>query len=247
MPEFTWAFMAILLAGAASGGFINGLAGFGTALFALGWWLQIMPPLQAVAVVLSMSVASGLQGAWVVRHEIRLGRLGLFLVPGLVGIPVGLHLLALVDATDLKVMIGGFMLAYGVFFLVRRGLPNLAPIPAIDSLVGLAGGVLGAMAGLSGALPTMWLAMRDWTKEQTRAVLQPFNLVILGVSSLLLAWQGAYTWETLVIMAVALPVTMLSAQVGIWAFKRLETQQFRWLLIGMTTVAGAVILGREVL
>lgn len=188
----------------------------------------------------------GLQGAWVVRREIRAWRLSLFLVPGLVGIPVGLHLLALVDATDLKLMIGGFMLAYGAFFLVRRGLPNLAPMPAIDSLVGLAGGVLGAMAGLSGALPTMWLAMRDWTKEQTRAVLQPYNLNILGTSAIMLALQGVYDWDTLLIMAVALPITMLSAQVGIWTFKRLGNQQFRWLLIGMTFAAGATILLREV-
>ena len=245
MPDLNWQFIAILLAGAASGGFINGLAGFGTALFALGWWLQIMPPIQAVAIVLSMSVASGMQGAWVVRHQIRVWRLGLFLVPGLVGIPVGLHLLALVDATDLKLMIGGFMLAYGAFFVVRRGLPNLAPMPAIDSLIGLAGGVLGAMAGLSGALPTMWLALRDWTKEQTRAVLQPFNLVILGVSSVLLAWQGAYDRETLILMAMALPATMASAQLGIWTFKRLGDRQFRWLLVGMTLVAGAAILVRE--
>ncbi|MEM6621725.1 MAG: sulfite exporter TauE/SafE family protein [Pseudomonadota bacterium] len=245
MGSYSWEFIAILLAGAASGGFINGLAGFGTALFALGWWLQIMPPIQAVAIVLAMSVASGLQGAWVVRRQINARRLGVFLVPGLIGIPVGLHLLALVDAVTLKLMIGGFMLAYGVFFIVRRGLPNLAPMPVVDGVIGLAGGVLGAMAGLSGALPTMWLALRDWTKETTRAVLQPFNLAILGLSALLLAWQGAYTRETLILMAIALPATMAAAQLGIWTFKRLEDAQFRWLLVGMTFVAGAVILVRE--
>ena len=40
----------LLLAGLA-GGFINGLAGFGTALFALGFLLQILPPLEAVGLV----------------------------------------------------------------------------------------------------------------------------------------------------------------------------------------------------
>ncbi len=32
-----------LVAGAAAGGFLNGLAGFGTAVFALGFFLPIMP------------------------------------------------------------------------------------------------------------------------------------------------------------------------------------------------------------
>lgn len=50
------------------GGFINGLAGFGTALMSLGVWLQLMPPWQAVAVVAAMSVASGVQSLWLIRR-----------------------------------------------------------------------------------------------------------------------------------------------------------------------------------
>src|SRR5699024_8893634 len=40
----TLEFLFFVIAGAAAGGFVNGLAGFGTSLFALGWWLQVMPP-----------------------------------------------------------------------------------------------------------------------------------------------------------------------------------------------------------
>ncbi|MHC5804510.1 hypothetical protein ACYTX7_09910, partial [Streptococcus pyogenes] len=58
----TTGFITALLAGAFAGGFINGLTGFGTALLSLGFWLQIMPPPQAVAIVVVMSVVSGLQG-----------------------------------------------------------------------------------------------------------------------------------------------------------------------------------------
>jgi len=58
-----------LALGAAAGGFINGLAGFGTALLALGFWLQIMSPIAAVSTSLIMSVVSGPQGAWLVRNN----------------------------------------------------------------------------------------------------------------------------------------------------------------------------------
>ena len=77
-------FLAVLLGGAFAGGVINGLAGFGTALFALGFWLQVLPAAQAVAMVVVMSVVSGLQGLWVVRGEIRRnpGRLARFLLRG---------------------------------------------------------------------------------------------------------------------------------------------------------------------
>ena len=49
---------AILLAGALAGGFVSGLAGFGTALMALGIWLYILPPAVAVPLVLICSVSS---------------------------------------------------------------------------------------------------------------------------------------------------------------------------------------------
>ena len=241
-------FVFYLLLGAAAGGFINGLAGFGTALFALGWWLQVMPPLQAVAVVLAMSVISGIQGVVVVRRAIQWPRLLRFLLPALIGIPIGLQILERINADHLKIVVAVFLLVYGGFFAFRRNLPSITrQTPVIDAGVGFVGGILGAIAGLSGALPTMWLSMRAWPKEQTRAVLQPYNVVVLGLSALVLVFTGAYNCDTLVTMAVALPATMIAAQVGLWTFKRLTDTQFRRLLVVMMLVSGIVLLAREIL
>jgi uncharacterized membrane protein YfcA len=240
--------LVFLIIGALAGGFVNGLAGFGTSLFALGWWLQIMAPVQAVALVLAMSVFSGLPGAWVVRHSIEPARLARFLLPALLGIPLGLYLLEWVDARTLKIVIAVFLLVYAAFFLTRSELPELSrPTPIVDAIIGFVGGALGSMAGLSGALPTMWLTLRDWTKAQTRAVLQPYNVIVLGISAGLLVWQGAYDRTVLIAMAIALPATMLAATLGIWTFKRLTDHQFRLLLIGLMLVSGLALLSREVL
>lgn len=243
-------FLAVILGGAFAGGVINGLAGFGTALFALGFWLQVLPAAQAVAMVVVMSVVSGLQGLWIVRGEIRRnpGRLARFLLPALVGIPLGVTLLSVVSAAMLKIVIAGFMLLYGGFFLVRRSLPRFErSTPVLDSLVGFAGGVLGGAASLSGALPTMWCAMRPWPKGETRAVLQPFNVVVLALTALLFLLNGLYTSETLVLMAIALPVTMIGAQLGLSVFRRLGDEQFRVLLIGLMFASGAILGLREIM
>ena len=229
---------------------VNGLAGFGTALFALGFWLQVLPAAQAVAMVVVMSVVSGLQGLWVVRGEIRRnpGRLARFLLPALLGIPLGVTLLSVVSATLLKIAIAGFMLLYGGFFLARRSLPRFErSTPVLDSLVGFAGGVLGGAASLSGALPTMWCAMRPWPKGETRAVLQPFNVVVLALTALLFFLNGLYTSETLVLMAIALPVTLIGAQLGLSVFRRLGDEQFRVLLIVLMFTSGAILGLREIM
>ncbi len=242
----TLEFILFTIAGAAFGGFINGLAGFGTSLFALGWWLQVMPPLQAVALSLAMSVFSGIQGVWLVRNAIHWQRLALFLIPALLGIPIGLQVLSQIDAKVLTIVIAGFLLLYGGFFSLRRGLPTITrPTSVLDAIVGFLGGFLGAVAGLSGALPTMWCSLRAWSKAERRALLQPFNVVILGLSAILLAVQGVYQRDVLFSMMVALPATMASAQIGIAIFKRLNDAQFRRLLITLMFVSGLVLLLRS--
>lgn len=237
-----------VLAGAVAGGFINGLAGFGTALLSLGIWLQVMPPWQAVAIAAAMSVVGGVQGLWCIRRDLGRGcaRLARFLWPALVGIPLGSAALGWVSATQLKLVIAGLMLLYGAFFVLRRSLPHMdRPMPYADALVGFLGGVLGGAASLSGALPTMWCAMRPWSKGETSAVLRPYNVVILGIAVVLFAWRGYYSRDTLLLMALALPATLVSSHLGIAVFRRLTDHQFRWLLVWLLFAAGAALALRE--
>ncbi|AOE85880.1 sulfite exporter TauE/SafE family protein [Pseudomonas sp. TCU-HL1] len=238
----------LLLAGAAAGGFINGLAGFGTALLSLGIWLQIMPPWQAVAIVAAMSVVSGLQSLWLIRRDLGCGidRLHRFLLPAILGIPIGTAVLGVVSAAALKLVIASFMLLYGAFIILRRSLPQLdQPMPAIDVLVGFLGGVLGGAASLSGPLPTMWCSVQPWTKGETSAVLRPYNVGILGIAVVVFAWQGYYSHDTLVLMAITLPATLISSQIGIAVFRRLTDRQFRWLLVWLLVAAGVLLALRE--
>ncbi len=237
-------------AGALAGGLINGLAGFGTALFALGFFLNVMPPVQAVAVVVVLSALTGLQGLWIVRHAIGTNkrRLARFLLPGIMGIPLGVLALSVLDARSLKLGVAGFLILYGGYFSLRTHLPRFErPTPIWDMIVGFSGGVLGGAASLSGALPMMWCALRPWPKAETRAVLQPFNVTVLALTAAALAVKGAYTRETLIYLALALPLSIIAAQLGIAIFKRLPDAAFRRLLIAMTFVSGAVLLAREMI
>ena len=239
-----------LAAGTAAGGFVNGLAGFGTALFSLGFFLTVLPPVQAIAIVVVHSVISGLSGLWIVRHKIieNRRRLARFLLPAIVGIPFGVMLLSFINADVLKLIVALFLILYGGFFSFRRSLPSLTrPTPGIDAVVGLISGVLGGSASLSGALPTMWCSMRPWTKEETRAVLQPLNAVVLGLTAMMLAVKGAYTFETLGFIVFTLPFAIICAEIGIAVFKRLSDGIFRRLIISLSLFSGIVLLLRQLL
>lgn len=232
--------VTFLLLGAAAGGFINGLSGTGTALFALGFYLVVLDPVTAVAIVALMSVVAGVQGVWVVREAIlaQPRRLLRFVLPGLVGVPLGVWLLNGLDATALRLGVAGFLILYGGYFAIRRSLPAFSRrTPVLDSLIGGLGGILGGAAGMSGALPSMWMSLRPWTKFETRAVLQPFNMVMLVTTVTLLYLRGAYEGAGTALL-ITIPTGLIAAQIGIAVFRRLSDTAFRWVLILLTLAMG---------
>jgi len=239
-----------LILGGLAGGFINGFSGTGTALFALVFFLQVLDPLTAVTITAAIAFLSGLQGMYIVRHEIwqNLGLSLRFIIPGLIGVPLGAACLAWVDVAVLRLLVAGFLIIYGAYFGFRKNLPKFdRDTPKTDISVALAGGFLGGLAGLSGALPAIWLSMRPWKKQLTRAVIQPFNVAILFTTVVVSAMNGALTLTTVLAFAIAFPAAMVSVQIGIYAFRQVNDDQFRRTLIILCLAMGLGVLAITVL
>src|SRR5262249_35300261 len=104
--------LALLLFGALAGGFVSGLAGFGTALMALGIWLYALSPSLAVPLVLICSViaqASTLPSMW---KSFDLSLVWPFLIGGLAGVPLGTMMIAQADPQVFKLSIGILLLIF---------------------------------------------------------------------------------------------------------------------------------------
>lgn len=250
MDGLTLELVLYVAAGAALGGFVNGLAGFGTGLMSLGIWLQVMSVEEAVPVVAAMSVASGVQSLWLTRHGVKSGlhRMPRFLVPALVGLPAGAWILNWIDASQLKLAVAFFMLFYTAFFLLRKSLKKLftRERPVCDALSGFAGGVMGGAASLSGVVPTMWCALQPWDKFETSAVLRPYNVVILTLVFVWYIAAGHVSMATWIYTALAFPVTMVFSRLGVASFRRLSDELFRNVLVALMLVSAFSILAREV-
>jgi len=236
----------LIIAGALAGGFANGLAGFGTGLFALGWWLAAMPPLDAVVTVVIMSLVGGLQGLYAVRNAIDKADQLRFLLPASIGIITGYLVLDAVNVTMLKFLVASLLILFGGFFTFRKTLPKLTKRYLVaDMLVGFMGGLFGMVAGMSGAILTMGCSLYDWSKARRRALVQPFNMIVLGTVLVLMAWRGLIGQHIWLVVAVAFPFSIIGTQTGIFVFRRLNDQQFQRLLIWLILASGLVLAGRE--
>lgn len=238
-----WEYLTFVVAGALAGGFVSGLAGFGTGITALGLWLYVLSPAVAATLVIVCSVASQLQTLPRIWHAIEVRRVVPFIIPGLIGVPIGTLLLSRVDVRWFKLSIACLLIIYATHSLLHRTPRRFARGGrAADGLIGFGGGLLGGLAGLSGPLPTIWADIRGWAKDEKRSIFQSFNLTIL-LAALISHWMaGLVNRELIVAAAIALPGTFVGAWLGATLYGRVREQRFKEIVLTLLGISGCVLI-----
>jgi uncharacterized membrane protein YfcA len=235
--------IAIIASGALLGGFISGLAGFGTGLVALGVWLMAVPPAQAATLVIFCSVVAQGQTIMTVWHAIEWRKIWSMLLAGVIGVPIGVWMLAFVDPNQFRLGTGAILVAFSSFMLIGRARLKLTwGGRAADAVAGLCGGLLGGLSGLSGPLPTMWITLRGWGKDHRRGVMQAYNLTVLGLALVIHAATGLITREMLVLLMFAMPGTIAGAWLGSRTYRRLSDTQFHNVVLALLALSGCLLI-----
>jgi uncharacterized protein len=235
--------IVIVFFGALAGGIVNGLTGFGTAITTLGIWIHAMPPAAAASLAIICSVASQAQTLHLIWPHISWRRVATFVVPGLVGVPLGTLVLPRIDPTAFKLGLGCFLIVYPAYVLARRRpLASACGGSAADGIVGFGGGFLGGLTGLSGVLPVVWTDIRGWGKDERRAVLQSFNMAILSLALLTHAATGLLTRQVAIEAIVALPGTIGGAWFGAFIYRRLAERGYQRAVMVLLMASGVALL-----
>lgn len=217
-------------------------------MFALGFYLVVLDPIRAVAVAVVISILVGIQGPCVVGHTVILHpkRVLSFVIPGAIGIPIGVPILIVTDARTLRKTVAVILIIYGGYFSFRTRLPAFSqPTPKAKMSLGFTGGLLGRAAALAGVVPQWRLSFSPWSKVQTRGVLQPFTMAVVRATVCLLFLKGAYDTITLYALIVTIPSGLLGAKIGLFVFGMLSDTLFKRLLIAMKLLMGSAIMLSE--
>jgi uncharacterized membrane protein YfcA len=138
----TVAFVLLFL-GALAGGFVSGLAGFGTALMALGIWLYVLPPSIAVPLVLICSIVAQTSTLPMMWRLIDFKLVWPFLIGGLAGVPLGIMLVADANPRVFKLSVGILLLVFpAALYFNRKPMALSFGGRAADAAIGFAGGIL---------------------------------------------------------------------------------------------------------
>ena len=235
--------MWVLAVGAAIAGLVQGISGFAFAMVAMSIWVWGIDPLVAAP----MAVFGGWFGQVISALRVRRGWfvsiLWPFVLGSAIGIPLGTRLLGLLDPNRFKLVLGSLLVVCCSAMLATSRLPrvNRGGKPA-DAAVGLLGGVMAPLSGFSGLAPALWATLRGYNKDEHRAVLQNFNLIVLSATLALNMFNGRVRSDQWPQMAVVAGSLLLPAIWGSKIYVGMSASQFKNVVLWILVFAGVVMI-----
>jgi uncharacterized protein len=235
--------MWVLAFGAAVAGLVQGISGFAFAMVAMAIWVWgVDPKLAAV-----MAVFGGVTGQIIsvirVRRGWHLHLLWPFVLGSAIGIPLGNQVLASLDPNRFKLVLGSMLVVCCGAMLATSKLPKITHGGRVaDAFVGLLGGVMAPLSGFSGLAPALWATLRGYTKDEHRAVLQNFNLVVLSATFVSLVMAGRTGMQHLSQMAVVAGSLIVPSIYGSKIYTGMSPIAFRNGVLWLLVFAGATML-----
>ncbi|HUI94277.1 MAG TPA: sulfite exporter TauE/SafE family protein [Xanthobacteraceae bacterium] len=230
----------IISAGVFAGALVSGVAGFAFSGVAGAMLLHVLPPTEAVPFMMICSIAVQSASLVVLRRSMSWRGSRVLIIGGALGIPPALYLLQNVDVWTFRVGFGIFLAIYSAYMILRPAAARLAgdERPHHGAAVGFAGGLIGGLTAMPGALPTIWCDLRGVPKDQQRGLVQPFIAVMQIFALALLLVRHSMPIDVLRDAVLGLPALAAGTAIGLTLFGRMNDALFRRAILGVLFVAG---------
>lgn len=227
------------------GGVVSGFSGFAFSAAAGAILLHVFEPIAAVPLMMLCSIASQTMSLITVYRLIRWRELVPLLIGGIAGAAVAVPFLAAIEPRSFRVGFGICLAGYALYMLMRQrvGVPIPAVRSAVHSAVGFIAGAVGGLTAMPGALVVVWCELRGLSKENQRALVQPFIMAIQVFAIGLLCFQrGAIGLDLFQRLAVALPAVGLGTFIGASMFAKVNDRVFRYSALGIILASGCLLV-----
>lgn len=237
---------ALFAFAALAGGFVSGFSGFAMGLVVSGVWLHIITPMQTATLIAGYGLLTQGYGIFKLRRLLDLRKAWPLALGTVIGIPIGVSILAYLDPSYLRFGVGVLLVLYAVYGLTK---PVFAPVKigvGADIAIGVCNGLLGGLTGLGGVISTISCQWRGWPKDVQRAVFQPVLFVAFVVISSSQAVAGTITKETLMLYALGVPFMVAGLWSGFKLFGKINDETFRNTVLALLLLAGLSLVASVV-
>jgi uncharacterized membrane protein YfcA len=230
----------LLALGAFAGALVSGFTGFAFSAVAGAVLLHALPPAEAVPLMMVCSVL--VQSACLARMRRSVAwRSTLPLIAGgLAGLAPSLYFLVHGDPALIRAGFGVFLAAYAGYLLLRPRTGVLEPAagPGLHAAVGLAGGLLGGVTAMPGAIPAIWCNLRGIAKDEQRGMVQPYIATMQIAALAFLAFHRGLPDSLLLHLVYAAAPLAAGVVLGLTLFGKVSDALFRRALLCVLLASG---------
>lgn len=232
----------LMALGIFAGAVVSGFTGFAFSAVAGAILLHVLPPSEAVPLMMICSVLVQSTCLMSLRRHIQWRGSMMLVAGGLLGLPPALYVLLHADSTSLRVGFGLFLAAYAAFMLFRPAVHYFKDVRGLgyEAAVGMAGGLVGGVTGMPGALPTIWCDLRGLAKESQRGLVQPYITAMQLAALAILAAQHELPDALMGDVLFSLAPLAAGTLAGLALFGKVNDGLFRRALLGVLLVSGLI-------
>nr|WP_191002232.1 sulfite exporter TauE/SafE family protein [Cupriavidus pauculus] len=239
--------LLLIALGAIVAGFVQGLSGFAFGMVAMSFWAWAVEPRLAAAMSVFGALTGQLLAAFTVRRKFHWAALLPFLLGGVLGIPVGVILLPMLNVHWFKILLGTVLVIWCPIMLFSANMPRITRGGRFaDGVAGWLGGIMGGIGGITGMIPTLWCTLRGFEKDTQRTIIQNFNLGALIVTMAIYVGTGIVTADMLPKFAIVAPAMLIPAFLGTRVYLGISDIAFRRIVLSLLTLSGVAMLAAAV-
>lgn len=236
----------IIIFGAILAGFVQGLSGSNFGLVAMALWAWAVPPALTGPLVVCGSLTGQLLAARTLRRGLKREHLLPMVIGGLIGVPVGVLLLHQIDPLLFRLLVGIVLALWCPLMLFSSALPRIRVGGAgADAAVGVLGGVMGGLGGLTGPATALWSVLKGWDRDTQRSVIQGFNLAMQLLTMISYLVAGTITSEALGLFPVVILSVLLPTLLGVRLYRNFSDAVFRRVVLGLLGLAGVLLIAQS--
>ena len=233
----------VVSAGVFAGAAVSSLVGFAFSAVAGAVLLHVLPPTDAVPLMMACSTVTQVISLVALRGSVPWKGNVLLIMGGVAGILPALYLLQHVDARIFRVGFGLFLAAYAAYMLFRPAARFVQGGPGRlrDAAIGFGGGLIGGLTAMPGALPTIWCEMRGMPKNEQRGLVQPFIAAMQLLALAVMLARGGLSRETMIGLVISLPALACGVGLGVIMFRKINDVMFRRIVLTVLVIAGLAL------
>ncbi len=244
MPELDATSILLVALALAIGGVVKGATGAGSPLVAVPVMAALFDVRMAVVVMVMPNIFTNL---WQLRqfraHHLPRGFALKFAGGGALGVVIGTALLASLPGETLALVLALAVVAYIALRLAKPSFQlSREHAQPLAAPVGLAGGVLQGMAGISAPAALSFLNAMRLERPVFIVTISAFFTTISLVQVPALTYYGLLNWPLLGLSTLALGAQAAAMPLGQWAARHMSAQTFDRLILAMLTLLAGQLL-----